>query len=167
MAKRPKPENLERRNRAADHLAAGLAASQPTRREAPTAEALRRWSVVPLLYRPLPPPDRQSGQVVFDAWTSGGVALRDASEGHTRRLILGCGTMLLDLVGWRDARGWQFTARAGSNGQVHHEFILKTGRKRYLPGSDGYFQWRSKSVPRVIELWSEETCIAFEPIAWA
>jgi hypothetical protein len=86
--------------------------------------------------------------------------------GHARRLTLAAGRVALDLVAWRDETGWRFTARVRSEDRVSHDFVLRTGRQRLLPGAGGYFQWRSRGVPRVLELWSFDARIQFEPIAW-
>jgi len=162
MPRVPKPTD-----RSLDPLQEALKAPlKPDRASAPSDAAIQRWSAVPLLYASTPPRQMVPGHVVFDAWSEGGVALRDATSGHTRCLTLGAGSLLLDLVAWRDSHHWQFTARVRHEERVRHDAVLKTGRLRLLPDSGGFFQWRSRGVPRLLELWSVDQCIAFEPIAW-
>jgi len=166
MTKKRTRSDLSSAHSTEEKLAGRLATLGARKPEAPAQEALRRWSAVPLLYAQNPPAGLTKGRVVYDAWREGGVALRDATAGHTRRLTLGSGPVSLDLVAWREEQGWRFVARVRTGEHVSHDFVLKTGKRRHLPQSGGFFQWQSRGVPRALELWSRDIRIVFESIAW-
>ena len=149
-------------NQLARHLASGIAAGS----HRPSTDSLRRLSALPLLFEESVSKTPKSGRVQFDSWAGGGVALRDATAGHIRRVRLAAGRVGLDLVAERHPDGWQFTARAYHDGEVSHDYILKVGGTKVAPRSGGFFQWSTKSVPRRLELDSETNRIVFEQIAW-
>jgi hypothetical protein len=148
-------------------LSALRSQSQPSHAfQGPSSEALERWSAVPLVFAGAPPDHTVLGRVVFDGWKDGGVALRDTASGHTRCLALQAGSVTLELVACRDERGWMFTARARDTQRVRHGLVLRFGRRRLLADANGFFQWRSRGVPRALELWSQDARLCFEAIPW-
>ena len=164
MAKRR--NTAKARNQALDNLAKHLAAGQTARSQRPSTDSLRRLTALPLLFADTEAQTPKSGRVQFDSWADGGVALRDATAGHVRRIRLTAGPVGLDVVAEREADGWQFTARAYHHGEVSHDFVLKVGNSRFAPQSGGYYQWRTRGVPRHLELGSLKDQIVFEQIAW-
>ena len=162
MAKKTTTVKAEAVARLADFLATGRTGQG----QQPSTDSIRRLAALPLLFEEAGQNSPQSGRVLFDSWAHGGVALRDTTAGHVRRLRLGSGDIGLDLVAERQGDGWQFTARAHSGAKVAHDFVLKVGQKKLLPQSGGYYQWRARGVPRALELSSLDTRIIFEQIAW-
>lgn len=159
----------QRTNRQANPMLVDALSSRHKPAEAfrgPSPDALERWSAVPLLFAAAPPVGRVAGQLVFDGWKDGLVALRDTASGHTRCLVLQAGSVTLELVAAKDDQGWMFTARARSEEGVRHGLVLKLGRRRMLADAHGFFQWRSHGVPRALELWSRESRLCFESIPW-
>jgi hypothetical protein len=163
MAKKPTSKQTER---ALDLLAAHFASGRAAKRHQPSTDAIRRLGALPLLFEENATKSTKSGRVQFDSWAEGGVALRDATAGHVRRVRLASGSVGLDLVAERGTGGWQFTARAYHDGNVSHDYILKVGGAKLSPRSGGYFQWRTRGVPRQLELNSQNNRITFEQIAW-
>jgi hypothetical protein len=153
-------------NQALDNLAKHLVSGQATKGHMPSTDSLRRLTALPLLFEASEPKSPRSGRIQFDSWADGGVALRDATAGHIRRMRLTAGSVGLDVVAERQFEGWQFTARAYHDGRVSHDFVLKVGGSKYAPQSGGYYQWRTKGVPSHLELGSVKDRIVFEQIAW-
>ena len=152
--------------KAVDRMATLLASGQARLVEQPSTDSIRRLTALPLLFDQGSQKSTKSGRVLFDSWADGGVALRDTTAGHVRRLRIGAGKLGLDLVAERQADGWQFTARALSGKKVAHDYVLKVGKKRLLPQSGGYYEWRARSVPRTLEMISETDHILCEQIVW-
>ena len=133
----------------------------------PSDEAIQRYSAVPLLFEEPRGARSYRGRVELDSWSgTGGVRLRDVTEGHVRRIRLGWKQLHLDVVAERTHDGWQFTARVEDGDDVAHGFVLKVDAKNLLPRSGGYYHWSSKRVPRVLALSSREQQITFEELAW-
>jgi hypothetical protein len=162
MAKKKAKET----DRAVARLAEFLATGQARPVGQPSADSLRRLSALPLLFEQTPQKSTKSGRVLFDSWADGGVALRDTTAGHVRRLRLGVGKIGLDLVAERQADGWHFTARARVGKKVAHDYVLKVGNRKLLPQSGGYYAWHARSVPRALEMISQSDHIVCEKIVW-
>jgi hypothetical protein len=147
---------------AIDNLARWLASEEPT------PESVERLSAVPLLFDVPKGARARHGKVLIDSWSAtGGVALRDATAGHIRRLRLGSDDIHLDLVAERRHDGWQFTARAHAGESVSHGFVLKVDARKLLPKSGGYYHWSSRRVPRALELQSADSHVTFEQVVWS
>lgn len=159
-------KKARKRDRAVDRLATFLTSGQARSIERPSADSIRRLSALPLLFDQNPQRSATSGRVIFDSWADGGVALRDTTAGHVRRLRLGSGKIALDLVAERQADGWHFTARARVGKKVSHDYVLKVGSRKLLPQSGGYYDWRARSVPRALEMISQSDHIVCEKIVW-
>lgn len=135
--------------------------------QSPSPAAVRSWSSIPLLDKLPAHPERRTGVISFDSWTqSGAVAVRDVSVGQIRRLVLTAGEIACELVAERLQRGWECVARVYESGRVSHGFVLRLGRRRLLPATQGFYHWNAATGPKDIALVSENREITIELPAW-
>jgi len=133
----------------------------------PPADAVKRYGAIPLLFAENSPAEERDMHLAYDSWSDAPrEALRDIADGFTRRVQLRSGRTMLEMVAERRADRWEFVARVYTNGKLIHDMVLKAGRQSMLAGSGGFFLWSSKSVPQVIRLVSDETCLVFEGLSW-
>jgi len=135
--------------------------------ERPSEDAVNRLTMVPLLYRDERPGRTYIGKVAFDSWANQPTAaLRAAAPGLIRRLCLKAGEVSLEIVAERHQSEWGFTARVYTKGSVSSCWVLRVLGKRMLPGSLGFYQWKSKHTPLRIELMSLNQRIEFAELSW-
>ena len=175
--------NRKRRTGCSGHVAAPAPArsrrqtTPPSRRKQPAkadwnlyqpaAEALKRFEAIPLLFAPQGRGSALSGRVVFDSWSQGAApALRDATDGHVRRLRLAAGQTTLEILAERRSDRWEFVARAYRGREAAHDFVLKVGSRRLLSRSGGYYHWSARSVPRSLALLSYRCPVVFGGLIW-
>ena len=135
--------------------------------EVPDDAAIARYAAIPLAsVEPKRGPVRR-GRLAFDSWaTAAAPALRDTTAGHVRRFRLAAGAIALEVVAERLQDGWDFVARVYKKEEVSSEYALSVNRQRYLPESQGFYHWSSRTVPRHFALLSPDTSIEFEEIQW-
>ena len=104
MAK--KTNTAKAQNQALDNLAKHLVSGQAAKGCRPSSDSIRRLTALPLLFEASEPKSPKSGRIQFDSWADGGVALRDATAGHIRRMRLTAGSVGLDVVAERQFEGW-------------------------------------------------------------
>lgn len=130
-------------------------------------DAINRFTLMPLLYQNKRPGRTYSGKVAFDSWANQPTAaLRTAAPGLVRRLCLKAGEVSLEIVAERHQSEWGFTARVYTKGDVSSCWVLRVLGKRMLPGSLGFYQWKSKRTPLRIELMSLSQRIEFAELSW-
>ncbi len=107
------------------------------------------------------------GAVVFDSWQDLPVTqTRYVAPGLERRLRLRSDRYLLELVGDRQLREWDFVARVYDREKVTRQFILQVGRRKLYPEVQDCFYWSSARPPRRIQLLSPSLRIDFGNIKW-
>lgn len=133
----------------------------------PSADALRRYEAIPLLFGASTGAKPKRGSVVFDSWAHGpAIALRDVTEGHVRRLRLKAGKVTLEILAEKRRAHWEFVARVYRSGRVAHDCVLQVGGRRFLASWGGYFHWSSKHVPSTVDIRSYDHEFAFEKLLW-
>lgn len=133
----------------------------------PGEAAMARFRTVPLGFEDVRPSTRRSGRVAFDSWrAAGAVAIRDVGVGDVRRLVLQAGKVSLEVVADRRADGWEFVARVYAEKAVSSEWAIRVGRKKLLPGVQGFYRWRSKRGPRSLRLVTAKQEIVFDSLSW-
>jgi len=134
----------------------------------PPVAARRRIESIPLLFGADAPPEIVSGKVVYDSWAHGpAMALRDATDGHIRRLRLKAGNASLEILAERTRDNWSFVARVYRGRKIAHDFVLKIGGRKFLAGPGGYYQWSSSRVPRQFALLSYDAELCFDEVRWS
>ncbi|MGD8604959.1 MAG: hypothetical protein PVH24_00710 [Candidatus Zixiibacteriota bacterium] len=133
----------------------------------PSAQAVDRFAAIPLLYKNTGNARHIAGAVTFDSWSQQPLAqLRDAGIGLTRRICLEAGNTRLEIMAEQKRDGWEFVARVYQAEKVSSEYILRVGRQKLLPRSQGFFHWSSKRAPRILRLASDGVEIDFEGLKW-
>ncbi len=139
---------------------------QPPLRK-PSTQAVDRFAAIPLLYKNSKNVRHIAGAVTFDSWSQQPLAqLRDAGVGLTRRICLEAGSTRLEIMAERKRDGWEFVARVYEAERVSSEYVLRVGRQKLLPRSQGFFHWSSKRAPKVLRLASNGVEIDFEGLKW-
>jgi len=134
---------------------------------APPAETLQRWVVVPLLEDNRRPAGRIHGRLAFDSWQVRELAgMRDMPNGLVRRLCLRAKSVVLELVGERQAGCWDFTARVYQRNRVSADYVLKVGRRRLLPDNQGFYLWSQPRAPKTVSLLAPHAQIEFDAVKW-
>lgn len=134
----------------------------------PSDAARQRLESIPLLFTA--PKKRRTiqGRIVYDSWAHGPtMALRDATDGHIRRLRLKAGDTTVEILAERGRTDWSFVARVYRRRKVVHDFVLKLGVQKLLAGPGGFYQWTSSRVPRKLALISYDTKLSFDEVRWS
>ena len=142
-----------------------VAGAKPVRK--PDADAIERYSAIPLIYEDASARRVVAGSLTFDSWSQKPVAqLRDAGVGLTRRLCLEANGITLEVVAEREQDRWEFVARVYQKKAVSSEYVLRIGRLKLLPKSQGFYHWSSKRAPAKIGLLSQSIEVSFEGLSW-
>ena len=133
----------------------------------PSSQAFSRYKSIPLLFhQPARVPVLQC-PVVYDSSAQGQlVGLRNATDGHIRRVRFAAGNVEMETVAERKDKTWEFVARVYQDGEVAHRFVLRAGARKLLADAGGFFHWTSVTVPRRFRLLSYEQEVACEVIPW-
>jgi hypothetical protein len=133
----------------------------------PPVGALYRQMAISRLAESRNPERSVSGAIIFDSWQHLPVSqTRDAAPGLERRMRLKSDQYLLELIGDRQLREWDFVARVYDRARVTREFILKVGRRKLYPELQDCFFWSSARPPRRIQLLSPSLRVDFGNIKW-
>ncbi len=134
--------------------------------EAPAASAAR-WKAIPLMDEAPQKSRPRNGRVAFDSWEMApAAALRDIPDGHIRRLELKAGVVTLEIVAERAQDHWEFVGRIYSRNEVQNTYVLKVGRIKLIPRTDGFYHWSSTSVPHAVRAVSYRNNLLFGGIPW-
>ena len=135
--------------------------------EQPSGEAISRFELIPLFCGSEKPAAFVHGTTAYDSWAGNSpVALRDATDGHIRRIQLKANRLSLEIVAERRQNHWEFVARVYYGQNVKHDFVLKVGTRKILPFSGGFYHWTSRSVPYSIRLLSYKQHVIFDKLLW-
>jgi hypothetical protein len=133
----------------------------------PPVGALYRQMAISRLAASRNPERSATGSVIFDSWQDLPAAqTRNVAPGLERRLRLQSEHYLLELVGDRQLREWDFVARVYDRAQVTRQFILQVGRRKLYPEVQDCFYWSSARPPGRIQLLSPSLRIDFGNIKW-
>lgn len=133
----------------------------------PDSAAVDRFAAIPLIFDEASLRRTVSGNLTFDSWSQQPIAqLRDAGVGLTRRLCLEANRITLEIVAERQQDQWEFVARVYHKKEVSSEYVLKIGRQKLLPRSQGFYHWSSKRAPGKIRLLSKSLEVCFEGLSW-
>ena len=133
----------------------------------PSAQAISRYKTIPLLFQQLAHAPVLECPIVYDSSAQGRpVGLRNATDGHIRRVRFAAGNLEMETVAERKDKAWEFVARVYQDGEVAHQFVLRVGARKLLADAGGFFHWTSVTVPRRFRLLSYEHDIACEVIPW-
>jgi hypothetical protein len=134
----------------------------------PDAGAMEGLAAIPLVYESASRRRLVKGAITFDSWSQRPVTqLRDAGVGLTRRVCLEANGVTLEIVAEREQAEWEFTARIYQKNRVSSEYVLRIGRQKLLPKSQGFYHWSSKRAPGKIRLLSSSVEVRFEGLSWA
>jgi hypothetical protein len=133
----------------------------------PSSEALSRFKSIPLMFhQPTLVPVLQC-PIVHDSSAQGQlVSLRNATDGHIRRIRFGVGNLEMEIVAERRDKAWEFVGRVYQDNDVAHRFILRAGSRKLMADAGGFFHWSSESVPRHFRLLSFEQEVTCEVVSW-
>ncbi|MDH4155978.1 MAG: hypothetical protein OEW00_01705 [candidate division Zixibacteria bacterium] len=135
--------------------------------EQPSCDAVSRFELIPLFCGSEKSVPSVHGTTAYDSWAGNSpVALRDATDGHVRRIQLKAKSLSLEIVAERRQNHWEFVARVYSGQKVKHDFVLKVGARKVLPFSGGFYHWTSRSVPYSIRLLSYKRRVIFDKLLW-
>jgi hypothetical protein len=133
----------------------------------PSVSALYRQMAISRLAESRNPEHSVPGAIIFDSWQHLPASqTRDAAPGLERRMRLEYGQYLLELVGDRQLREWDFVARVYDRARATRQFILQIGRRKLYPEVQDCFYWSSARPPRRIQLLSPSLRIDFGNIKW-
>lgn len=133
----------------------------------PSAEATSRYKTIPLLFQQPARAPVLECPIVYDSSAQGQqVGLRNATDGHIRRVRFAAGNLEMEIVAERKDNAWEFVARVYQDGEVAHRFVLRAGARKLLADAGGFFHWTSETVPRRFRLLSYEQEIACEAMPW-
>ena len=144
-----------------------VTAVMPEAIEELSSDALDRFALIPLFCGGEKSAAIVHGNTAFDSWAGDSpVALRDATDGHVRRIQLKAKKLSLEIVAEKRQNHWEFIARVYSGQKVHHDFVLKVGTRKILPFSGGFYHWTSRSVPYSVKLLSYKQHVIFDKLVW-
>ncbi len=133
----------------------------------PSSDALSRFKSIPLMFHQPPQVPVLQCPIVYDSSAGGQlVGLRDATDGHIRRIRFGVGNLEMEIVAERRDKAWEFVARVYQDNAVAHSFILRAGSRKLMADAGGFFHWTSDTVPRQLRLVSFEQEVACEVVPW-
>jgi hypothetical protein len=133
----------------------------------PSNEALTRFKSIPLLFQTPSHVPLRTCPIVYDSSAGGPlIGLRNATDGHIRRVRFAVGGLELEVVAERRDKAWEFVARVYQEGDVAHRFVLRAGARKLMADAAGFFHWTSESVPHRFQLFSFEEKIACEVVPW-
>ncbi len=133
----------------------------------PDIGSIQRLASIPLMYEDTKPRRMIAGRSSFDSWSQRPLAqLRDTGAGLTRRLCLEGNGVTLEIMAERGHDRWEFVARVYHKKVVSSEYVLRIGRQKLLPKSQGFYHWSSRRAPGKIRLLSESLEVCFEGLSW-
>ena len=133
----------------------------------PSSQALSRYRSIPLLFhQPTRVPVLQC-PIVYDSAAQGQlVGLRNAIDGHIRRVRFGVGNLEMEIVAERQDKAWEFVARIYQDSEVGHRFVLHAGSRKLMADASGFFHWSSETVPPHFRLLSFKQEVTCEAVPW-